>query len=65
MLKTVSNFEVLCLIGAVFGTAIVVQTVNKYSLHGHLLPFKEKNLTGSFSCDWPINAKASCLPSSE
>ena len=30
-------FEVLRLVGAVFGTASVVQTANKYSLYGHLL----------------------------
>ena len=58
-------FEVLRLIGAVFGTASVVQTINKYSLYGHILPIKEKYLTESFSSDWPIIAKASCLPSSE
>ena len=55
--------EVLRLIGAVFGTASVVQTINKYSLYGHLLPIKGKNLTEYFSRDWPIIAKASCLPS--
>ena len=56
-------FEILRLIGAVFGTASVVQTINKYSPYGRLLPFKEKQLTESFSSNWPIIAKASCLPS--
>ena len=37
-------FEALRLIGAVFGTASVVQTITKYSLYGHLLPTKEKHL---------------------
>ena len=37
MLKMYRIFEVLRLVGAVFGTASVVQTVNKYSLYGHLL----------------------------
>ena len=65
-------FEVLCLIGTVFGTASVglnniysqkasvVQIIIKYSLYGHVLPVKEKHLS-----DWPIIAKASCLLSSE
>ena len=65
MLEMYRIFEVLCLIGAVFGTANVVQTINKYSLYGHLLPIKEKHLTESFSSDWPIIGKASCLSSSE
>ena len=55
-------FEVLRWIGVVFGTASAVQTVNKYSLYGHLLLKKEKHLTKSFSSDWPIIAKASSLP---
>ena len=37
-------FEALRLIGAVFGTASVVQTITKYSLYGHLLLTKEKHL---------------------
>ena len=57
--------EVLRLIGAVFGTASVVQTVNKYSLYGHLLYIQEKHLTESFSSDWATITKATCLPSSE
>ena len=61
MLKTVFNFEVLRLIGAVFGTASVVQIIIKYSQYGHLPPFKEKHLPEAFSSDWPIIAKASCL----
>ena len=43
-----SNFEVLRLIGAVLGTASVIQTINKFSLYGHLLPIKEKQLLRSF-----------------
>ena len=58
-------FEVLRLIGSVFGTARVVKTINKFSLYGHLFPIKEKHLTESFSSEWPIIAKASGLPSSE
>ena len=65
MLKLYRIFEALRSIGAVFGTASVVQTVNKYSLYGHLLPKKEKHLTESFSSDWLNIAKASYLPSSE
>ena len=65
MLKMYVLFEVLRLIGAVFGTASVVQTIIKYSLYGHLLPIKEKHLRYSLSSDWPIIAKASCLLSSE
>ena len=65
MLKTVLFFEVSRLIGAVFGTASVVQIINKYSLYRHLPPFKEKHLTEAFSTDWPIIVKASCLLSSE
>ena len=58
-------FEVLRLIGAVFGTAGVVQIINKYSQYGHLPLFKEKHITEAFSSAWPIIAKASCLLSSE
>ena len=58
-------FEVIRLIGAAFGTASVVQIINKYSLYGHLPPFKEKQLTESISRDWPIIVKTSCLLSSE
>ena len=50
-------FEVLRLVSAVFGTASVVQTINKSALYGHLLPVKEKQLRKSFSSDWPIKAK--------
>ena len=50
-------FEVLRLVSAVFGTASVVQTVNKSALYGYLLPVKEKQLRKSFSSDWPIIAK--------
>ena len=49
MLKMYMIFEVLCLIGTVFGTASVVQIIIKYSLYGHVLPVKEKHLS-----DWPI-----------
>ena len=37
-------FEALRLIGAVYRTASVVQTIIKYSLYGHLLYTKEKHL---------------------
>ena len=50
-------FEVLRLVSAVFGTASVVQTINKSALYGHLLPVKEEQLRESFSSDWPIIAK--------
>ena len=65
MLNKYVLFEALRLIGAVFGTANVVQTIIKYSLYGFLLPIKEKHLRYFFSSDWPIIAKASCLLSSE
>ena len=65
MLKMYLIFEVLCLLGAVFGTARVVKTINKFSLYGHLFPIKEKHLMESFSSDWPIIVKASGFPSSE
>ena len=58
-------FEVFRLTDAVFGIAIVVKTINKFSLYGHLLPIKEKHLMKSFSRDWPIIAKASGLPRNE
>ena len=58
MLKMYLIFEVLRLIGAVFGTASVVKTIDKFSLFGHLLPIKEKHLMESFSSDWPITARA-------
>ena len=35
-------FEVLRLVSEVFGTASVVQTINKSPLYGHLVPIKEK-----------------------
>ena len=38
ILKMYRIFEVLRLVDAVFRTASVVQTANKYSLYGHLLP---------------------------
>ena len=50
-------FEVLRLISAVFGTASVVQTINKSALYGHLLLVKEEQLRESFSSDWPMIAK--------
>ena len=50
-------FEVLRLVCAVFGTASVVQTINKSALYGHFLPVKENQLRKSFSSDWPIIAK--------
>ena len=65
MLKLYLIFEVLRLIGVAFGTASVEQTINKHSLYGHLLPFKEKLVTESISSDWPIIAKTFCLLSSE
>ena len=36
-------FEVLRLIGVIFGTASVVQNINKYFLLGQLLPIKEEH----------------------
>ena len=57
MLKLCQIFEVLRLVSAVFGTASVVQTINKSALYRHLLPVKEKQLRKSFSSDWPIIAK--------
>ena len=50
-------FEVLRLVSAVFGTASVVQTINKSALYGHLLPVKEKQLRKSFSGGLSIIAK--------
>ena len=49
-------FEVIRLVSAVFRTAIVVQTINKSPLYGHLVPIKEKQLRESFQNDWPIIA---------
>ena len=40
-------FEVLRLVSADFGTASVVQTINKSALYGHLLHVKEKQLRKS------------------
>ena len=37
-----------------FGTASVVQTINKSPLYGYLVPIKEKQLRESFQNDWPI-----------
>ena len=34
----------------------MVQTIYKYSLYGHLLPFKEKHWMESLSSDWYIIA---------
>ena len=65
MLNMYLIFEALRLIGTVFGTASVVQIIIKYSLYGYLLPVKEKKIRKSFSNDWPITTKASCLLSSE
>ena len=65
MLKMYLIFEVLRLIGIVFGTATVVQIIIKYSLYGHLLAVKKKQLRESVSSDWSIIAKAFCLLSSE
>ena len=48
MLKNVSKLS------AVFGTASVVQTINKSALYGHSPPVKEKQLRKSYSSDWPI-----------
>ena len=56
MLKMYLIFEVLRLVSAVFGTASVVQTINKSPLYGHLVPIKEKQLRESFQNDWPIIA---------
>ena len=42
MLKIHLIFEVLRLVIAVFGTASVVQNINKSALYGHLLPVKKK-----------------------
>ena len=39
--------------------------IDKYSIYGHLLPIKEKHIRKTFSTDWSIITKASCLPSSE
>ena len=58
MLKTYLIFDVLHLIGIVFGSASVKQVIIKYSLYGHFLPVKEKHLNESFSSDWSITAKA-------
>ena len=56
MLKMYLIFEVVRLVSAVFRTASVVQTINKYPLYGHLVPIKEKKLRESFQNDWPIIA---------
>ena len=45
-------FEVLRLVSVVFGTASVVQTINKSPPYGvHIM---EKQLRESFQNDWPI-----------
>ena len=49
-------FEVLRLVSAVFGTASTIQTINKSTPYGHLVPIKEKQLEESFQNDWPIIA---------
>ena len=56
MLKLYLIFEILRLNVIVFGTASIVQTINKYSPYGHLLSFKEKQLMESFLSDWSIIA---------
>ena len=65
MLKTCLIVEVLRLIRADFGTASAIQIISKYPFYRHLPPMMEKQVRESFSSDWPIIAKASCLPSSE
>ena len=47
-------FEVLRLVRAVFGTASVVQTINKSPLYGHLVAIKEKHFREYYLNDWPI-----------
>ena len=49
-------FEVLRLVSAVFGTASTIQTINKSTPYGRLVPIKEKQLRESFQNDWPIIA---------
>ena len=49
-------FEVLRLVSAVFGTASTIQTINKSTPYGRLVPIKEKQLGESFQNDWPIIA---------
>ena len=56
MLKNVSIFELLHLVSVVFGTASVVQTINKSPRYGYLVPVKEKQLRESFQNDWHITA---------
>ena len=45
------------MLGEIFGTASVVQTIIKSLLYGYLLPIKEKHIRKSFSSDWPVIAK--------
>ena len=56
MLKRYLIFEVLRLVSAVYGTVSTVQTINKSTPYGHLVPIKEKQLRESFQNDWPIIA---------
>ena len=56
MLNMYLIFEVLRLVSAVFRTASVVQTINKFPLYGQLVPSKEKQSRDSFQNDWPIIA---------
>ena len=49
-------FEVLRLVSAVFGTASTIQTINKSTPYGHIVPIKEKQLGESFQNDWPFIA---------
>ena len=44
----------LVLVNAVFGTASVVQYINKSPLYGYLVPIKEKQLRENFQNDWLI-----------
>ena len=49
-------FAVLRLVSAVFGTASTVQTINKSTPYGHLVPIKEKQLREAFQNDLPVIA---------
>ena len=56
MLKKNLTFELLHLVSAVFGTASVVQTINKSPLYGYLVSIKGQQLRESFQNDRPIIA---------
>ena len=56
MLKKNLIFEPLHLVSAVFGTASVVQTINKSPLYGYLVSIKGQQLRESFQNDRPIIA---------